>query len=51
MTQKQTISIEDYLNAKKLIFDYEKQQLCENKIVEKPHLGGIDKYFYDLENW
>lgn len=45
------ITEKSYLEAKKIIADYESEQLNKPVVSSSADTGGIDKYFDDLEKW
>lgn len=44
------ISEKSYLEAKKLVANYENEQL-NKPVINTTFTGGIDKFFKDLEKW
>jgi hypothetical protein len=45
------ITEKSYLEAKKVIADYESEQLNKPAVSSSADTGGIYKYFDDLEKW
>ena len=45
------ITEKSYLEAKKLIADYESEQLNKPVVSSSADTGGIDKYFEDFDKW
>jgi predicted SprT family Zn-dependent metalloprotease len=45
------ITEQSYLEAKRIIAEYEREQLNKPVVGSSADTGGIDKYFYDLEMW